>query len=133
MEIQGVDIGFVSATEALADFYQRVLGLKRLEPRAFPFATVHRLAGERMTLKVMVPASTPDPAVSATPFWQLAGMRYLTLWVDDLEALSTAWAAAGGTVTMAPTELRPGVQSALLADPDGNAVEAMQDSAGAHP
>ncbi len=126
MTIAAVDVGFVSATDGLVSFYEQALGAKRLEPRQFPFATVHRLACGPVTMKILVPADVPEPPAPASPFWARSGLRYLTLWVDDLAATAAAWAAAGGTVTMAPTELRPGVQSALFADPDGNVVEAMQ-------
>jgi len=128
VRIDAVDVGLVGASDALADFYEQALGLERLEPRVFPFATVHRFACGPVTLKVMVPADPPAPAPPVTPFWGRGGLRYLTLWVDDLAALADAWSAAGGEVTTAPAELRPGVWSALLADPDGNVVEAMQQS-----
>jgi predicted enzyme related to lactoylglutathione lyase len=126
MKIEGVDIGLVSASDALADFYEAAVGLERLEARTFPFATVHRLACGPATLKIMVPTATPASAPTSAQFWDVAGPRYVTLWVDDLDALTTRWAAHGGTVTMAATEIRPGVRTAMLADPDGNAVEAMQ-------
>lgn len=128
MRIDGLDVGIVSASDALVSFYERALGLTRLEPRVFPFATVHRLACGPVTLKVMVPGDAPEAPGVAAPFWARAGLRYLTLWVDDLDALVEGWAAAGGDVTMAPVEIRPGVRSAVLADPDGNVVEAMVDS-----
>jgi glyoxalase/bleomycin resistance protein/dioxygenase superfamily protein len=127
MHIAAVDVGLVSSSDALVAFYQRVLSLQQLEPRVFPFATIHRLACGPVTLKVMVPTDPPAPASMPAPFWAAAGHRYLTLWVDDVEALAMSWAANGGGVTMAPTEIRPGVHTALLADPDGNVVEAMQE------
>jgi predicted enzyme related to lactoylglutathione lyase len=128
VRIDAVDVGLVSADPALADFYERVLGLERLEPRVFPFATVHRVACGPVTLKVMVPTDRPEPEDPVSPFWVRAGVRYLTLWVDDLDALVAAWTEAGGAVAMPPTELRPGVRSALLGDPDGNVVEAMEQA-----
>lgn len=128
MRIDAVDVGLVSATSALADFYARALGAEALEPRAFPFATVHRMACGPVVVKIMVPSDPPADQESIAPFWARAGLRYLTLWVDDLDGLLTAWSVAGGSVTMGATELRPGVRTALLADPDGNVVEAMEES-----
>jgi len=128
MRIDAVDVGLVSASDALADFYERALRLERLEPRVFPFATIHRLACGPVTVKVMVPDEAPAASPPAAPFWTRDGFRYLTLWVDDLDGLAAAWSSAGGTVSMAPTEIRPGVRSALLADPDANVLEAMEDS-----
>lgn len=130
MRIDAVDVGLVSANDALVDFYERALGLERLEARVFPFATVHRLRCGPVTLKVMVPADPPNASPAAAPFWARDGLRYLTLWVDALDPLVAAWTANGGTVTMPATELRPGVHSALLADPDGNVVEVMEDRSG---
>lgn len=126
MTIQNVDVGFVSATDALVDFYVSALGLERLEPRQFPFATIHRLACGPVTLKVMVPTDPPAVAPTGGSFWDTGGLRYLTLWVDDLAGVVERWVACGGHVTNEPMEVRPGVHVALLADPDANAVEVMQ-------
>lgn len=131
MRIDAVDVGLVSAHDRLADFYETALGLERLEARVFPFATVHRLSCGPVTLKIMVPTEPPAASPPAAPFWARDGLRYLTLWVDDLDAVARGWVDAGGGVTMEPTELRPGVRSALLADPDGNVVEAMEESGAA--
>jgi len=130
MRIEQVDVGLVSATDALADYYAEVLGGVRLEPRVFPFATVHRITCGPVTLKVMVPTAPPETAGDTAQFWDRAGFRYLTLWVDDLADLAGRWTNGGGTVAMAPTEIRPGVETALLVDPDGNVVEAMRDATG---
>lgn len=126
MRIDAVDVGLVSGSDAIVGFYERALGLVPLEPRVFPFATVHRLQCGPVVLKVMVPSEAPEPGSASSPFWARAGLRYLTLWVDDVDGLATRWSAAGGEVTTPPMELRPGVRSALLADPDGNVVEAME-------
>jgi predicted enzyme related to lactoylglutathione lyase len=124
--LQQIDIGFVSASDALVSFYEEVFGTERLEPRVFPFATVHRLAFGPVTLKVMVPSDPPASPPAATQFWDVGGLRYVTTWVDDLDAVAGSWRAAGGTIAMEPTEIRPGVRTALLRDPDGNTVEAME-------
>ena len=78
----------------------------------------------------MVPTAPPEAPEPTDRFWDRTGLRYLTLWVDDLDPLAERWAAAGGIVAMPPTELRPGVRTALLVDPDGNTVEAMHDADG---
>jgi catechol 2,3-dioxygenase-like lactoylglutathione lyase family enzyme len=129
MAIIGVDIGFVSATDALVSFYRDVFGLEALEPRVFPDGTVHRLALGNGALKVMVPIAAPEAPVPAQRFWDRAGMRYVTMWLDDLDATVDRWTAHGGTVALGPLTVRPGVRTALLTDPDGNTVEAMQDEA----
>jgi predicted enzyme related to lactoylglutathione lyase len=131
MTVMSVDIGFVSATDALVAFYQDVFGLEMLEPRVFPDGTVHRLALGTGALKVMVPAQTPDAPPRTERFWDRAGLRYVTMWLDDLDAIVERWTAGGGTVAVGPLTIRKGVRTALLVDPDGNTVEAMHDSASA--
>lgn len=129
MTIVGVDIGFVSATEALVSFYRDVFDLELLEPRVFPDGTVHRLALGAGALKIMVPADDPERPSPTTRFWDRAGLRYVTMWIDDLDQIVDRWTESGGTIALGPIDLRPGVRTALLVDPDGNTVEAMQDDA----
>ena len=96
----------------------------------FPDGTVHRLALGTGALKVMVPAQTPDDSPRTEHFWDRAGLRYVTMWLDDLDSIVERWTAHGGTVALGPITIREGVRTALLVDPDGNTVEAMHDSAG---
>ena len=131
MTVISVDIGFVSATDALVVFYRDVFGLDVLEPRVFPDGTVHRLALGTGALKVMVPARTPADSPRTERFWDRAGMRYVTMWLDDLDAIVERWTALGGTVALGPLTIREGVRTALLVDPDGNTVEAMHDATSA--
>ena len=126
MTINAIDIGFVSATNDLVAFYTEVFALEVLEPRVFPFATVHRLAFGPVTLKVMVPTDAPAAAVTGAQFWDHTGIRYVTIWVDDLDTIARRWQAHGGTIAMAPTEIRPGVRTALMIDLDGNTAEVME-------
>jgi predicted enzyme related to lactoylglutathione lyase len=130
MTIVSVDIGLVSATDAIVSFYRDVFGLETLEPRVFPDGTVHRLALTGGALKVMVPAATPEDPPRTDRFWDRAGLRYVTMWLDDLDSVIERWTAHGGTVALGPITIRPGVRTALLVDPDGNTVEAMHDSGG---
>lgn len=126
MQIRDVDIGLVSASTALVDFYAAVLRTDPEPPRVFPFASIHRLRCGPATLKVMVPTDAPSAPASSARFWDIGGVRYITLWVDDLAELVTRWEHHGGRVDTPPAELRPGVRVAMLADPDGNAVEVME-------
>ena len=107
MGIVSVEIGLVGTGDDLIGFYEAVLGGTRREPKVFPFATVHLLDLGPVVLKVMVPTVVPRPAPSADHFSDVAGLRYVTLWVDDLAALVERWTTAGGRVTTAPYDLRP--------------------------
>jgi predicted enzyme related to lactoylglutathione lyase len=126
--VESFDIGFVSATGALVDFYKQALGLEELEAREFPMAVVRRLACGPGVLKVMIPTDPPASPPPTGSFWEMAGIRYATLWVDDVAATVDGWRAAGGAVIMEPFELRPGTFSAMVSDPDGNVVEVMHAS-----
>ena len=130
MTIVSVDIGLVSATDAIVGFYREVFALETLEPRVFPDGTVHRLALNGGALKVMVPATTPTDSPRTDRFWDRTGLRYITIWLDDLDAIIERWTAHGGTVALGPITIRAGVRTALLVDPDGNTVEAMHNAGG---
>lgn len=127
------DVGLVSERADLADFYAAVFELDELEPLVFPMGTVRRLRLPGGHIKVMTPNPAPDSAPTGDTFWSHAGYRYSTLTVDDVKAVVAACLRLGGSVVMEPTVQRPGVTLAVIADPDGNAVElkAVAPSAGA--
>jgi len=119
-----LDVGLVTAdAEPLLAFYAGVVGFDRLEPIELPgIGTIHKLACGESVLRVMVPVERPAPDTSAS-FSATAGIRYLTLEVDDLDAAAAAVEALGGSITLAPFELRPGRRVSQVADPDGNMIE----------
>lgn len=123
-----LDVGLVTAeAERLIRFYEAVVGMQRQPPISLPgIGTIHRLACGQSILRVMVPTNPParDDAAS---FSARQGIRYLTLEVDDLDGAVAAVRANGGSVTLAPFELRPGRRVSQVADPDGNMVELGQD------
>jgi lactoylglutathione lyase len=125
MAVQSFDLGFVSTTDALVHFYATVLELEEIEPREFPMGVVRRLACGGGVLKVMIPAETPAPPPDAG-FLERSGLRYATLWIDDVDAVAARWQANGGAIVMGPAELLSGTYGALATDPDGNTVELMQ-------
>ncbi|WP_338064854.1 VOC family protein [Tomitella gaofuii] len=89
---------------------------------------VHRLGrSDDVLVKIMVPAAPPTQAPQ-TPaqFWDRAGLAYCTLWVDALDDVVRRCGDHGGTVAAEPVEIRPGVRTALLRDPDGNTLEVME-------
>ncbi len=126
MSLLRVDVGFVSADRTLVDFLSRVFELQELPSITLGPGTVCRLKAPGSVVKVMLPAEVPAPPVQASPFYKLSGLRYLTLWVDDLEAVVERAVAAGGRIERGPVELVPGVRIAVLEDPEGNAIEVAQ-------
>jgi catechol 2,3-dioxygenase-like lactoylglutathione lyase family enzyme len=119
-----LDVGLVTAeAEPLLRFYEEVAGFERLEPLTLPdIGTIHKLACGESILRVMVPAS-PPAADDSESFSSRAGIRYLTLEIDDIQAGVEAVRAFGGSVTLEPFELRPGRMVSQVADPDGNMIE----------
>jgi len=119
-----LDAGLVSSeAEALLAFYRAVFGFTPLEPVHVPgLGVVHKLACGRSVLRVLAPAAPPEPDGAAS--WSArAGIRYLTLEVEDIAAAVAAVRAHGGRVELEPFELRPGRQVAQVFDPDGNMLE----------
>ena len=128
MTLRSVDVGFVSTDRALVDFLAGVFELAELPPVEFPEGTVHRLQGPDGLLKVMVPAAPPAPPAPADSFYAVAGLRYLTVRVDGLDGVIERATARGGSLALGPIEYRPGVRLVVLTDPDGNAIEVIEES-----
>ena len=57
------------------------------------------------------------------------GYRYWTMTVTDLDALVESLKAAEASVIIPSTEIRPGIRIAMVADPDGNWVEFLEEAA----
>ena len=119
-----LDAGIVTANAApLLEFYCGIVGMERQQPIQIPgVGTIHKLACGQSILRVMVPEQPPEPDDTAS-FSARAGLRYLTLEVEDVASAVDAVRAHGGSVTLEPFELRPGRIVAQVADPDGNMIE----------
>ncbi len=124
MAKSALDVGLVTANaKPLLDFYSGVAGFEILDPIELPnIGMIHKLACGESILRVMVPVDPPMSDDSSS-FSSTAGIRYLTLEVDDIEAAAGAVEALGGSITLPPFELRPGRRVAQIADPDGNMIE----------
>ena len=72
------------------------------------------------------PASAPVPTehAPAGPFQRATGVRWITLDVDDIDAVMAR--CAGRPVQLPVTELRPGLRVSIVEDPDGNAIELVE-------
>jgi len=120
------EAGFVSGDRALVKFLAGVFELEAVEPMELGFATLFRLASPGGTLKVMVPSRPPKERERAEPFYALGGLRYLTLYVDDLDGVVTRATALGGRVLHGPSDLGDGARIVVLEDPDGNPLEVVE-------
>jgi predicted enzyme related to lactoylglutathione lyase len=119
-----LDVGLVTKdAERLIRFYEGVAGFERQPALTFPgVATIHKLGCGHSILRIMVPVTPPEPDGAAS-FSARAGIRYLTLEVEDVDAAVEAVRAFGGSVARPPFEVRPGRRISTVADPDGNMIE----------
>ena len=131
MEIakDAVDIGvYVRDIQACLKFYCEDLGLPKTGELPFPGnRTQHRIQIGSSLLKLMEFHDGAPPA-GPTPANAQSGFRYFTIGVRGLAGIVKELEAKGHTFTLPLRESRPGVQIAMLQDPDGNTVELMEQS-----
>ena len=127
MTVQTFDIGFVSATGAIVDFYKAALGLEELEPREFPMATVRRLAcGPRRAQGDDPERRRPSRFPRPRPSGSAPASATRRCGSTTSPRPSTAGGPPAAPWSWSPFELGPGTFGAMVSDPDGNAVEVMQ-------
>jgi catechol 2,3-dioxygenase-like lactoylglutathione lyase family enzyme len=134
MAVHGVEVGLVSTDRRLVDFLAHVFDLEELPPievtpemierlpAAAP-AIQYRLQAHGTILKVTVPMTLPEPHPITEPVLAGTGLRYITLYVDDLEPVASRALQLGGRLAHPPSEFLGGVRIALIVDPDGNTYE----------
>jgi glyoxylase I family protein len=129
---ESIDVGIVVRRgEAMLGFYRDVLGLEHFQTNPMPLGiagTMHRVRCGTTVLKLV--ELTDLPAGANPPGGMLGGtgFRYITFFVADLDALLTRCRAAQVEVVIERTTARPGVDIAMVVDPDGNWVELGQIS-----
>ncbi len=125
-DVQHLEVGLVGADDSLVDFYAAVFEMEKLPAIAAGPGVVHRLQGPGVVIKVMVPSEAPAPSQPVEPFFAMTGLRYVTIYDADLDAVVERAVARGGSVRHGPTELAPGVRIVVLSDPDRNVVEVVE-------
>lgn len=130
MAVSRMEVGFVSATTDQVDFLKEVFDLETLDEVPAGPGVLYRLKGPGSVIKVMVPKRTPRRVDRAEPFYSVVGLRYLTVYVDDLDAVVERAIARDGQVQHGPIELAPGVRLAIIEDADGNPFEVVHSSKG---
>lgn len=141
-----IDLGtVVSDLDRSVKWYTEGLGLKELKPfdvpgdfgekiglsRGLPFQVRVLVLGdgEQATkLKLMQFESAPGARVDQTYIHSSLGFRYLTLFVNDIDATIARAAKVGSKpigagVSPLPEGFPEGIYIAVLRDPDGNFVE----------
>jgi predicted enzyme related to lactoylglutathione lyase len=121
MTVQRVEVGLVSPDTGLVDFLATVFDLERLPSYTTGQGELHRLQAPGAVIKVMVPNETPVAAEAAAMF-ALTGLRYLTMYVEDLDPILERALAHGASIQHGPMEMGP-VRIVVLEDPNGGIVE----------
>lgn len=119
-----IDIGIVTTNRnAMVDFYGNVVGFPPLGDVPMDGFLVKRFQVGDCVLKIVEFDEQPGGRAVAGALGDSTGLRYWTVSVANLDEVLAAVRAAGHQVIDGPTEIRPGVSIALVADPDGNIVE----------
>jgi predicted enzyme related to lactoylglutathione lyase len=124
-----LEAGIVSADGAsLAAFYVEGLGFRIDRVNEYPEGIVHRLSADQARLKILQPANGAASPPRPLPWDRDRGFAYAALHVSDAGVATTRASACGATVLKEPTEHRPGARFALIADPDGNVWELLEEA-----
>lgn len=125
-----IDIGIVTNNlDAMLTFYRDTLGLEFEATIPMPGGGVmHRFKVGHSIIKII--ETDPRPAASAAPggIRGATGYRYWTISVSNLEACLARLAAKGSKIVVPAKVIREGVTIAIVADPDGNWVELLEQS-----
>ncbi len=121
-----IDLGIViSDSERSLAFYRDLLGLEHVADTPMPIGgggTMHRLnCGDSLLKLVKLNTNPEGDGSGGIP--ASTGMRYFTMIVSNLTEIMGECEAAGVTVTVPITEVRPGVTIGMVLDPDDNIVE----------
>jgi len=122
------DIGIVTADiDASLHFYRDLLGFVPLMVLPVESGDLHLLiAGEILVKLADVPGAPAGPKGDIP---EATGLRYFTFWVTNLHQLLAELEADGVAVVRAPFEVLAGTTALLVADPDGNVVEFLEQQA----
>ena len=125
-----IDIGIVVRDgEAALKFYRDTLGFEHIaDTPAGGGGTMHRLMCGTTLVKVVSPANVPEQADHRGGPGGATGIRYWTITIKNLDALTEKCRVAGYAVAVEPREIRPGVRIAMVEDPDGNWVEFLENN-----
>lgn len=123
-----VDVGILveDIKKSLA-FYQRTLGLEKIEEVQMAFGTFHRLRYGTSDVKLLdaktIPAADP---LRLRP--QAGGRSWtlITFEVHNISSLCNALKEKGVEFFVPETQIRPGARVAVLKDPDGNLIELIE-------
>ena len=126
---ESIDIGIVVRDlDAALKFYRDTLGLEYAAEMPAGGGRMHRLMCGTTVVKIVIRDEVPEKADNPGGPRGALGIRYWTITVKDLEAMTETCRAAGYTVAVEPRDVRPGVRISMIEDPDGNGVEFLENS-----
>ncbi|MDE0812899.1 MAG: VOC family protein [Alphaproteobacteria bacterium] len=126
-----IDIGIVVRDgEAAMKFYCETLGLEHVaDTPATGGGVMHRLMCGSTLVKIVAHNDIPVKADNGGGPRGASGIRYWTITVKDLIAMTEKCRSAGYTVAVEPKDVRPGVRISMIEDPDGNWIELLENNA----
>ena len=131
MNASGLQVGLVPADlQRSLTFYRDVLQLPQGD--TIPLGdgmALHIFNVGDAIVKVIEQPTVPATAPSA-PRFEMTGMRWFTFYLDpgDIDTAMDRCAKAGATIEMPLTEIRAGLRVSIVADPDGNSVELVEQT-----
>jgi catechol 2,3-dioxygenase-like lactoylglutathione lyase family enzyme len=125
-----IDIGIVVRdSETALKFYRDTLGFEHVTDMQMGTSTMHRLMCGTTLVKLVKHDVVSENADHKGGPGGATGIRYWTITVPDLEAITDKCRSAGYTVAVEPRDVRPGVRISMVEDPDGNWVEFLENNA----
>ena len=126
-----IDIGIVcNDIDAMLTFYGETLGLPLEGTIPMPGGgKMNRFKVGDSVIKVIELDPTPETQAAPGGIRGATGYRYWTITCSNLAYCVTRAEAAGAKIVVAAKEVRPGITIAIIADPDGNWVELLQEDA----
>lgn len=126
-----IDIGIVcNDIDAMLTFYGETLGLPLEGTIPMPGGgKMNRFKVGDSVIKVIELDPTPETQAAPGGIRGATGYRYWTITCSNLADCVTRAEAAGAKIVVAAKEVRAGITIAIIADPDGNWVELLQEDA----
>jgi catechol 2,3-dioxygenase-like lactoylglutathione lyase family enzyme len=125
-----IDLGIVvSDGEKALKFYRDTLGFDHVGTTPMPGGggTMERLMCGTSLIKVVVPEKPLENRPARGGIQGAYGYRYWTISISNIDEVLAKCEAGGYRIVVPRRNIRPGVDIAIVEDPDGNWVEFLQE------
>jgi predicted enzyme related to lactoylglutathione lyase len=125
-----IDLGIVVRDAGpMVAFYRDTLGLAFQAELDMPGGMkMYRFLAGTSVIKLVALERTPAAAAPPGGLAGGTGYRYFTVTIGNLEEVTRAAEKAGAKIAMPITQIRPNVRICMVADPEGNWVELLEQS-----